>query len=327
MVVKHAFLLFLVFLIFPLGCKNIAEYDMAFQAGLLMISPEDFSVTGIVPGIEGGRCLLINDNDLFVVSTEGTIVRYTADDLELVDENTIAAPSPAGFSDAVISTVNGTAYIIGAMGTILEVSMQDCTVIDEFSVCQSPVMLALGNESENLFVADGPSSRIYQVGIVNNTAHDNVPLYFNINDMEPFQNPDSMLVATSGRIFLISVLSPSDICCRMIAKGCSGFRKFSLTREDLSFVAIKDHTLGVFGYNGLAFEFSPIATIGGDSHLLEIDPDREYAYVLSYTGENTSRFSVYNYVLHTFEMKVDIPGYPLDLEISGAGNIYLLTAD
>jgi len=179
--------------------------------------------------------------------------------------------------------------------------------------------LGLGKESENLFVADGPSSRIYQVGILNNTAHDHVSVYF--------KNPDSMLVATSGRIFLISVLSPSDICCRMIAKGCSGFRKFSLTREDLSFVAIKDHTLGVFGYNGLAFEFSPIATIGGDSHLLEIDPDREYAYVLSYTGENTSRLSAYNYVSRTFEMEVDIPGQPLDLEISDTGIIYLLTTD
>ncbi|MCK5133720.1 MAG: hypothetical protein KAR40_16400 [Candidatus Sabulitectum sp.] len=314
-----------------ISCTDITEHEMAFKAGLHIISSEDFSTIKTITDMVGARCLLIYPGNVFVASTEGTILRYDSESLELLEEYPVAAPSPAGFSDMVFSSLEGTAYLIGSLGIILEINLPDCTVLDEFSVCQSPMKLALGPGSEYLFVADGPSNKIYQVLIGNNKPYDSVSIYYTIKCMEPSQNPDSMLVGTSDGLCLIEILSPSTI--RYVVWGLQkAYMALAAVPDDSIFVGVTRNSVGIFDlfvpltepptpnfYGGVSIE--------GNTDFIAMGHDWQHAYVLSYLGDNTSRLVSYNYRFHTISQEVEIPGYPLDLEVSGNGVIYALTTE
>lgn len=318
-----------------LGCTNLTEHDMAFKAGLHIISPEDFTIITTISDMPGARSLMVYPGNIFIASTEGLIYRYDSETLEMVEAYQVAAPSPAGFSQMVYCSLKNTAYLIGSLGNILEVSLPECTVIDEFMVCQSPTKLALGPSSEYLFVADGPSTRVHQVSIDNNQAYDNFWIYFDIFCMEPSPNPDSMLVGTSSGIHLIEVLSPTDI------RGTVLYDEGAL----LALAAVPDDTIFV-GVRGILHasvgivdvfvpefadppppEFYGAIEIEGTTHFLAMGKDWQHAYVLSYLGDNTSRLISYNYRFSETPLELDLPGFPLDLKVSGDGVIYVLTTE
>ena len=318
----------LIALLLPLiSCTDITEHEIAFKAGLHIISSEDFSTIKTITDMVGARCLLVYPGNVFVASTEGTILRYDSESMELLEEYLVAAPSPVGFSDMVFSSLENTAYLIGSLGMILEINLPDCTVLDEFNVCQSPVKLALGPGSEYLFVADGPLNKIYQVAIVNNKPHDSVSIYYTIKCMEPFQNPDSLLVGTSDGPCLIEVLSSSTI--RYVIYGLDiPFMALSAVPNDSIFVGVTNYSVGIFSPTVLLEEnFYGGVSIEGNIDFIAMGHDWQHAYVLSYLGDNTSRLVSYNYRFHTISQEVEIPGYPLDLEVSGNGVIYALTTE
>ncbi len=312
------------------GCTNLTEYDMALSAGLHIISPEDFTVIETIPDIEGARSLLLHSGNVFVVSTEGMIFRYDAETMELVDQSQIGSPSPAGYSDAVYSTTSKTAYIIGSYGNILELSLPECTVVDQFSVCQSPIKLATGADSPYLFVADGPSSRVYQVRVDGNRPGDNVPVCFSINHMAPCQNPDSMLVATTDGISLVSVLSPVLLRVAQLVRE-DPYVLMAAIPEDTMFVGVRPFDVGMLDVLNPVFPPPPsmqhCGSISGDPFRIAISGNRQCAYILTHlAANNTSRLYSYNYGLMEIDRTLDIPGYPLDLEVIG-GAIYVLTTE
>jgi hypothetical protein len=70
-----------------------------------------------------------------------------------------------------------------------------------------------------------------------------------------------------------------------------------------------------------------ICFISGDPFRIAISGDWQCAYVLTYLAENnTSRLFSYNYSLMEIDRTLDIPGYPLDLEVMD-GVIYVLTSE
>ncbi len=311
-----------------LGCTDLTEYEMAFKAGLHVIAPEDFTIINTISDIPGARCLMVYPGNIFIASTEGLIYRYDSETLELVEAYQVALPSPAGFSQMVYCSLKNTAYLIGSQGKILEVSMPQCTVIDEFTVCQSPTKLALGPSSEYLFVADGPSTRVHQVSIDNNQTYDNYKTNYNINCMEPFHNPDSMLVGTSGGLSFIEVLSPMSLRGVYMASGGS-YTALAAIPNDSLFVYVTGSSLGTMNPFP-PFQPSQKGTsvlIEGTAHIIAMGQDWQHAYVLSYLGDNTSRLISYNHRFTETPQELDIPGYPLDLKVSGSGVIYVLTTE
>lgn len=312
------------------GCLSVTEHEMAFRAGLHIISSEDFSTITTISNIRGARSILIYPGNIFVVSTEGVIYRYDSATFELLGEYQIAAPSPAGFSEIVLCTNKNTAYLIGPFGKILEISLPDCTVIDEFSVCESPIKLALGSGSDYLFVADGVSSKIYQVAVSNNTAYDHVSVYFSINCMEPAQNPDSLLVGTSNGVSLIEVLSLSDL--RVTEVSTIAFYALAAIPNDTLFVGVAGGDIGMVN-PWVSFTWPPgpffyqNVSVSGDTYFVAVGSDWKHAYLLSYLGDNVSRLLSYNYLSYKIDQTIDIPGYPLGFEVSGSGNIYVLTTE
>jgi len=318
-----------------LGCTDLTEYEMAFKAGLHVIAPEDFTVISTISDMPGARSLMMYPGNVFIASTEGLIYRYDSETLELVEAYQVDAASPAGFTQMVYCNLKNTAYLLGSLGRILEVSMPECTVIDEFIVCQSPTKLALGPSSEYLFVADGPSTRIYQVSIDDNIAYDNVRIRFNIHCMEPSPNPDSMMVGTSDGVFLVEVLSPVSLRRTTLKQGitCLSLAAVPYDTIFVGVLGIPPSLVGTIDLFTSQFEEPPApeiyGTIGieGTSHLLAMGQDWQHAYVLSYLGDNTSRLVSYNYRFTETPLELDLPGYPLDLKVSGNGVIYALTTE
>ncbi|MCK5036084.1 MAG: hypothetical protein KAS73_09355 [Candidatus Sabulitectum sp.] len=320
--------------LFP-GCTDLTEHEMSFEAGLHFIAPEDFTIINTISDIPGARSLMMYPGNIFIASTEGRIYRYDSETRELVEVYQVAAPSPAGFSQIVYCSLKNTAYLIGSLGKILEVSLPQCTVIDEFTVCQSPTKLAIGPVSEYLFVADGPSTRVYQVSIDNNEAYDNVWIYFDIYCMELSPNPDSMLVGNSAGIDLIEVLSPTDLRGTQLYKGGT-MVALAAVPDDTIFVGVKgihNAAVGIVDVFIPQFveptppEFYEAIEIDGTAHFLALGQDWQHAYVLSYLGDNTSRLISYNYRFSETPLELDLPGFPLDLKVSGDGVIYALTTE
>ncbi len=315
------------------GCTSITEHEMAYDAGLYLISSEDFSTITSYSDLSGASCLLIYPGNFFVFSREGTISRYNSHTLELLEVYQVSSPSPAGFNEVVFCEQNNSAYLIGSLGRILEIHLPDCTVLDEFSVCESPIMLAQAPNQDFLFVADGITNRIHQVAIQNNDAYDSVSLFFNIQSMEPDLSSDSMLVATSGGLSIVEILSPTNI--RSINYDKLGsFLDIACVPDDSVFVGITDgaHYVGILDiFVELEWPPSPMfygtICLEGEGHILAMGQDWQHVYILSYLGDGISRLISYNYLFFTIDQMVEIPGHPLDLGVSGNGVIYVLTSE
>lgn len=328
------------------GCINVTEHEVGYTAGLQVFSANDFSPVMVIPDIPGARSLLIYPGNIFVVSTEGKIFRYDSETMELIEEYQIAAASAAGFSEIVYCSTKNSAYLIGAHGNILEISLPDCMVLDEFSVCQAPVKLALASGSRNLFVGDGTTSRVFQVATSNNSVPGSVELFFNIHLMETLplkspQNTDSMIVSTTDGLSMVEAWGPGNLRSILFDKYPRGnFLDFAAVPNDSFFVAIY-HSLNTekftVGSYRLTVPYVPppaippykyfgVQRIPNNINMLSMGHDYQHAYVLSYLGDNTSRLSAYNYRTYEITREVDIPGYPIDIQASGGGYIYVLTA-
>jgi len=313
------------------GCTNLTEYDEALSAGLNVVSAEDFTTVTTISGIKGARSLLLYPGSVFVVSTEGVIYRYDSETMELVARKRIGAQSSAGYSDAVFSTVKDAAYIIGPYGDVFEIGLPECAVVDQFNVCQSPVSLALGAGSSNLFIADGPSNKIYQVRVSSNNNGDNVNMCSPIRCMAPCMNPDSMLVATVSGISLVSVISPVSLRRQEIIKD-DQFVLIGAVPNSSVFVGVQPHCVGILNVFSSVIPPPPYfygdAEFSGDPFRLAVSNDWQHAYILTYLAENnTSRLVSYSYCLRRIDKVLDIPGYPLDMEVLGGETIYVLTAE
>ena len=299
---------------------------MALIAGLHIITPSDFSESNALSNIPGASAMYILSSNLFILSTEGAVYRFDSSTLEQTGKFTIGPPS-----QMVFSTLKNSAYVIGTYGNIIELSIPDCTVIDEFNICESPVALLLEEGSSFLFVADGPSSRVHQVAIDGNIKKDNIFLYYSILSMASSQNPDSFAVGTSDGLNSVEVLGPASLRFIRLPKVTGSFSAMEAVPNDTLFVGMRNNSVGiidVFHHETMpGLSFYNGENIPGSSFSVAMGNDMKHAYVLSYIGDNTSRLTSYNYRFIEEPMELDIPGYPLDLKVSGNGDIYVLTTE
>ncbi len=318
-------------LIFLMSCTDLTEYEMALTAGLHIISPTDFSEINTLSSIPGASAMYILPGNLFILSTEGLIYRFDSSTLEQKGKFTIGPPSSAAYSQMVFSTLKNSAYVIGTYGNIIELSIPDCTVIDEFNICESPIELLLAEGSSFLFVADGPSSKIHQVAIDGNIKKDNVFLYYAILSMASSQNPDSFAVGTTDGLNTVEVLGPASLRLNRLERDVGSFSAMEAVPNDTIFVGMRYSSVGIIDpfhhevMPGLSFYNGE--DVPGSSFSIAIGDEINRAYVLSYIGDNTSRLTSYNYRFTEEPLELDIPGYPIDLKVSGNGDIYVLTTE
>ncbi len=331
-----ALLFFCFVLLFVPGCTSLTEYEMAYSGVLHILSPADLSTIHTISGITAARSLLLYQYGFLITTTEGKVLSYTCDSYDLVGEYTVGLPSASGYHQLAYSSIEKTAYLIGSMGKILELSLPECVVMDEFRICESPVNIVISDGSNYIFVTDGPSNQIYQVSIENNIAYTSVPVDLNINCVEPGQDPDSMLVGTSGGINLLEILGPGSLRNTIQSEPVPCLA-LAAVPGDTIFVGVKgypgDYSVGVVDVINSQVHIPPLPDyygqvgITGNTHFVSLARDSTYAFVLSSAGNSVSRLISYNYSTFTMDHQVYLPGFPLDLEVSEDGIIYVLTTE
>jgi len=312
------------------GCTDLTEFDAAFNGQLHIISAGDLSTVNTISGISGARSLLIYPGNIFIASTEGVVYRYDSETLAFVDEYQVDSPSPAGFFQMAMDQSAGIAYLIGANGKIVKFSLPDCIVQDVFGVCQSPVALAIAPGSPSyLYVGDGPTNTINQVSTSSNMVLASHDLEYPINSIAVGLFADSIIVGTSRSTFLVEELGAGNL--RIIDGAGSGCGSIDDIPNDTLYVVTSGHYVGVLQFYKDPAPGNPSAEIIGSveiegiSHFVAAGYDWQHSYVLSYIGDNTSRLTSYNHAFFRIDQQVYLPGFPLDLKVSGSNVIYALT--
>ena len=320
------------------GCTDITEYSQSYQAGLTVLSPEDFSEVGSVSGLVSPRCMLVYPGNLFVLSTEGILYRIDTETLEITSELELGTPSAAGYSEIVFSENQSAAYLIGAHGNIMEVSLPDCEIIDQFTVGTSPVALAVTSGHPGyLWVADAAENSIHQIKLGDNEDYYtlNYPPEYSFRCMEASCYPDSLLVGTSILVSRVEALGPGSIRSGFILHtNVQGMSDMVRIPNDSNFVAVtaQENQIGeLCAYDRNTYPMPPnryynIDGVEGSGFILAAANDNRHVYALASLGDGTSRLYRYSYI-YPFGINkyVDLPGYPLDMEVSGTGMIYILT--
>ncbi len=253
----------------------------------------------------------------------------------LLEECIVGTPYPSGFTQMALNASGNSAYLIGSYGQIVELSLPECTVKDVFTVCHSPVAIAFAPGIPSyLYVGDGPSHSINQVSAATNTLLTSEESFFNINCIEPGWDADTILVGTSNPLIMIlehgqgSIsLNPANIA------GASNAQAISGIPYDSTFVVVADSTIGVLEFfqnpsPGESFgAVMNAVSLEGSNHLMAMGTDWQHAYVLSYLGDFTCRLTSYNYAFNQIDQQVDIPGFPMGIETTNSGYIYVLTSE
>lgn len=319
-----------VLLITGTACSDITEQEIVFDAGLYAVSPEDFSIISSFQDMSSPRCLMIYPGRIFAASTEGRVYCYDSETYSLIDSYIVGTGSPAGYHRMVFSPAENSAYLIGATGKILELSMPDCQVTDEFLVGPFPADLCITSGSPGyLWVVDSSANRLYPVKLNGNTTVGSYSLseVMQMTCMEPFYSPDSLMLGTSNGAVRV-ILQPSGALYTKTEKG-GYYHSITAIPDRTYFATVIGTDPGVlaiqsFTSDTLIPDFNPVL-LEGNFHFSVPGNDNNHLYVLSSLGNGQSRLTSYSYITGNVLMQKDFEGFPLDLKVSGSGMIYVLT--
>lgn len=320
------------------GCTDLTEFDHAIMAGVNIVSSSDLSVIHTMQSIDGARSLCVVPDGFLVATTEGFINHYDIDSYGLCNSFQVGASSPSGYFEMEYHPGKSSVYMIVGFGQIAEFSFPDLELVDNFSACENPVDIEIVTGRPYLYVAGVNSKTIYEVGTQTNTVIRSVTL---------LSTPTCMAIDHTQDTIFVGTLSQAEI----VSTEAGMMQHYALTSFP-KILAVKsipyDTTLcAVFDYNppwgpplgeiGMIFGyFPPFGPLLGDwiggvfvegvTHHMCIHETGYYAFILSYTGNNMSRLVSYDCSNFSLINKLDLPGYPLDMQY-GNGKLLVLTTD
>ena len=324
--------------LFCMSCTDITEYSLTVTAGVNLYDPDDLTYLGSFPTPELAKSMFILNDHVYFTGTDGYIRSYDTVTRNLLEETMIGAASSVGYGEVVYNPLRNSIYVAGSTGNILEVSLPGCEVTDQFSVCALPTLLEVTTGSPGyLWVVDGVENEIHQVhlgtnGLCGSLKYSEVTA---IRAIEASIYPDSLLVGTSRGFFRLSALGPGNLRSAFIKNFFGSCNCLSSIPGDSNFVTVysdSDPMIGgiwVYTDNPLIVpppRFYNAVPINGSYFMSEAGMDSSTFYVLSSDYSGTSTLSIY----HTGENfgiyhQVEVPGNPLDIEVSGSGEVYVLT--
>ncbi|MCK5116298.1 MAG: hypothetical protein KAR44_06830 [Candidatus Aegiribacteria sp.] len=311
------------------GCTDLTEFDHTLRAGVKIISTPDLSVIHTIENLPGARSLCSLPECFIVATMEGTLICFDLESYQQTGSFSIGNPSSSGYSEMEYSPLESSVYIIGALGQIVELHVPDMEIIDNFSVCETPVDIEVASGKPYFYVASSNSRRIYEVRQENNVVSRSCALPSSPTCMAIDHTQDTMLVGTLAETELVST-------------GVSVMRRRKMSKFP-AILAIESipgnisiRLCAVFRYPGIMATvqsyFAPplyggSVSLDGDIHYMCTDSAGNYAYVLSYLGNNISRLISYNCISYSIESQIDLQGYPLDLEMYPGSTLLVLTAE
>lgn len=305
------------------ACSNFTEYSGTPSAGLLILDPDNLEILGSLDGIEGGRVLCAGlDHEFFVSSTSGELHVYNAQTLTRDTTMVIGPGSSAGYGSMAYIPMTNSVYVIGALGTILEVDIDDCAVSDEFTAGSSPAFMTPSRGFDFVYVTDPLLNKVHAVRTTSNTIHKSWLFT---------STPTVMCASTMGNdTLLISTNDPRGVAFIQPADFSSPARKVDLApasdiaRSDFLNLLFTAHPrygypTGTVSIIDSLFPFSVrnTVTIPGNPSFVTTHNDGLHLLILS-TGESGG-CTLYSYHLaqSAFVNNVDLPGTPVDMIMAG----------
>lgn len=315
--------------LFVSGCKDITEADSAYR-GQVTVFSENLAEIGSIPLDETPGCLMTFPGHLLVATKEGNLNLYDTETFELLEVLKIGPAAPEGYSEMVYIPGRNSAYLIGAYGNILDIDLPECTIEDMFSVCQLPSHLVYGGDGSSFFyVSDGINNTLSRVSLSTNSIVGSYQFDEAIRTAG-LHAPDSVLVSSGGRTYIGGTTGSGGMMFFATA--------FIEEASCIGSIPNRDYTAAVFGGDvGIVschlnedstyfiWTFDQKMAVEGIS--LEMRCNENFsAYLLSYTGNETSVLYRYDYTNGSILDQVDIQGYPIDLEVTSSNNVLVLTA-
>jgi hypothetical protein len=300
--------------------------------GVLTVYTEDFEVLNELHGLQEARQIFLYPGFVFVITGEGFIEKFDSETLELLGSYMIGQPSPAGYSLCAFSPRENTLYVTGSLGNIIEVSIPDCSVVDEFTVCSSPTGISATNTyPAYLYVIDGSTNTVLVVRCSTNTLAAYKEIVGETFCIETSES-DTTLVGTEVGCCVLC-LSPSGALYTSNPQALnSEFHELEYFAWSGVFAAVTSGTLGVIEViedpelHTPAIAWDPVVSIAGTYHMLACDQNR-YCYVASYLGNSVFRLIQFDMTFRCVTDQIDIIGNPLDFAVSGNGLIYVLSQE
>ncbi|MFO7627437.1 MAG: hypothetical protein R6V62_09285 [Candidatus Fermentibacteraceae bacterium] len=306
------------------ACSNFTEYSGTPSAGLLILDPDSFEILGTLDGIEGGRALCAGfDLEFFVSSTSGELHIYNASTVTRDTSLVIGPGSSAGYGGMAYIPMTNSVYVIGALGTILEVDMDDYAVTDEFTAGSSPAFIIPSRSFDFVYITDPLANKVHAVRTTSNTVQKTWLLA---------KTPTVMCENTMGSdTLLISTNDPRGVAYVQPADFSSPARKVNLApasdmaRSDFLNLMFTAHprygyptgTVSIIDSLFPAFSVRNTVTIPGNPAYVTTHNDGLHLLILS-TGESDG-CTLYSYhlALSSFVNSVDLPGTPVDMIMAG----------
>ena len=306
------------------ACSNFTEYSGTPSAGLLILDPDNLEIVATLDGIEGGRTLCAGlDLEFFVSSTSGELHVYNAATAERDTSFVIGAGSSAGYGSMAYIPMTNSVYIIGALGTILEVDMDDFSVTDDFTAGSSPAFMTPSRDFDYVYITDPLNNKVHAVRTTSNTVQ-KTWLFT--------RTPTVMSTCTMGSdTLLISTTDPKGVAYIQPADFTSFSRRANLpptsdmARSDFLNLIFAAHPR--YGYpSGAvsvidslfpAFSVRNTITVPGNPALLATHNDGLHLFILA-TGDSDG-CTLYSYHLtqSALENSVELPGTPVDMILAG----------
>lgn len=306
------------------GCSNFTEYSGPPSAGLLFVDPNGLELLGSLDGVQGGRALCSGDGSTFFVSsTTGTIHRYDSATMSHDTSFAIGPGSSSGYGSMAYVPWKHSLYVIGALGTILEVSALECRVLDEFSVGSSPTFINASRSQELLCVSDPLNNRVHGVRTTDNKVLktwllQRTPTVFGNNTM----GNDTLLICTNDSKG-IAYMQPADygsLARKVDLPPTSDMASSEFLNLIFAAHPRYGHSIGTVSViDSLfpAFSVRNTITVPGNPTYLAAHNDGMHLFILS--ADDSGGCTLYSYHLthSALVYSVDLPGTPVDMIMAG----------
>lgn len=326
-------LLTAVMLLVLVACKGVTEHESTGDYGVTVLDADDLSVLGSMSDMSSGQLVVsMGGNSFIVLCSDGKIYHCDSEALAVDSISSIPTGGGGGFSDAV--KITGSLYVVTGGATVLDISLSDFTVQEEFAVGSAVADICASPTGEGLlYVLDATDGKLREILTLTNTVRETYGL--------DYENP----VAVEG--FLASpaslVIGYDD------TEGTMTFMDLEVGYE-IRFADLDPYSCGkvrCYPSDSLVYAIRPIP--GGDGYYsifqgygawltprsmqpdgspvdLALDPDGSFSWVLTSPGGGEAKVyrvdsdSINYGITHQMELQ----GLPMDITSHAGGEKLLV---
>lgn len=309
------------------ACHEIAEYSSGGVNGVHIIDVADMSLYGELDGFEGGRALCSVNNTTFLVACNtGQLSTVDSEELCVVRTQSVGLPFSSGYN-SMIRANNGSIYLIGAYGQIIEYSTVSSVVKDEFSAGPCPVSLARSPGRDSIYVADLSDGMLREVGTLGNSITRQIELPAPASSISPFDDARDMILASSadGQCCYVNWAIPQLVDTEV---------EMSTDVAALADTAVACFTLPFYGsgYGAVVLmsgdlvhfeEYDMVSLTGDPLRVCSTYPVRMF-YIASYLGDGITRVYALDAMTHDITGTLEVSGYPWDIVSHRSGQLIVV---